>query len=74
MLHEFLSRWGLTVHGLATVTGLLIYVIASHIRRQRRHPSAAIAWVVSLALMPYVALPLYFLFGSRKTVRGALAH
>ena len=73
MLHEFLSRWGLTVHGLATVTGLLIYVIASHIRRQRRHPSAAIAWVVSLALMPYVALPLYLLFGSRKTVRGALA-
>lgn len=73
MLHEFLSRWGLTAHGLVTVTGLLIYLIASHIRRQRRHPSAAIAWVVSLALMPYVALPLYLLFGSRKIMRGALA-
>lgn len=52
-LHEFLSQWGLTVHGLVTLAGLMVYVIASHTRRQRRHPSAAIAWVVSLALMPY---------------------
>ena len=71
-LHEFLSQWGLTVHGLATLAGLMVYVIASHTRRQRRHPSAAIAWVVSLALMPYLALPLYLLFGSRKVTRGPL--
>ena len=71
-LHEFLSQWGLTVHGLVTLAGLVIYVIASHTRRQRRHPSAAIAWVVSLALMPYLALPLYLLFGSRKVTRGPL--
>lgn len=73
MLNEFLSRWGLTVHGLVTVAGLAIYAIASHIRRQRRHPSAAIAWVMSLALIPYVALPLYLLFGSRKVLRGPSA-
>lgn len=71
-LHDFLSQWGLTVHGLVTLAGLVIYVIASHTRRQRRHPSAAIAWVVSLALMPYLALPLYLLFGSRKVTRGPL--
>lgn len=71
-LHEFLSQWGLTVHGLAALAGLMVYVIASHTRRQRRHPSAAIAWVVSLALMPYLALPLYLLFGSRKVTRGPL--
>ena len=71
-LHEFLSQWGLTVHGLVTLAGLMVYVIASHTRRQRRHPSAAIAWVVSLALMPYLALPLYLLFGSRKVARGPL--
>jgi len=71
-LHEFLSQWGLTVHGLVTLAGLVVYVIASHTRRQRRHPSAAIAWVVSLALMPYLALPLYLLFGSRKVTRGPL--
>ena len=68
---DFMSHWGLTLHGLVTLTGLMVYVVASHTRRQRRHPSAAIAWVVSLALMPYLALPLYLLFGSRKVTRGA---
>ncbi|MDB5870070.1 MAG: cardiolipin synthetase 2 [Polaromonas sp.] len=71
MLADLPSR--LTVHGLVTLAGLAVYAIASHTRRQRRHPSAAIAWVVSLALMPYLALPLYLLFGSRKVARGPSA-
>ncbi len=60
----------LTLHSLIVVLGLGIYVLASHVREQRRHPSAAIAWVVSLALMPYLALPLYILLGNRKTPRA----
>ncbi|WP_394789548.1 phosphatidylserine/phosphatidylglycerophosphate/cardiolipin synthase family protein [Rhodoferax sp.] len=50
------------------VLGLITYVTASHTLKQRRHPSAAIAWVVSLVLLPYLALPLYLVFGSRKLV------
>lgn len=73
MLFALLSRQWLTLHGLVAVTGLVIYVIASRTRHQRRHPSAAIAWVVSLTLMPYLALPLYLLFGSRKVARKATA-
>ena len=72
MLLEFLGSRELPLHGLVAMFGLAVYVIASHTRRQRRHPSAAIAWVVSLALMPYLALPLYLLFGSRKVIRGPL--
>jgi cardiolipin synthase len=72
MLLDFLSSRGLSLHGLLAISGLTVYVIASHTLRQRRHPSAAIAWVVSLALMPYLALPLYLLFGSRKVARGPL--
>lgn len=53
------------------VVGLVIYVSASHSLNQRRHPSAAIAWVLGLLLVPYVALPLYLAFGSRKV---ALSH
>lgn len=69
MFNELLdSRW-ISLHGLVAALGLAVYLIASHARRQRRHPSAAIAWVVSLALMPYLALPLYLLIGSRKVVR-----
>ena len=56
----------LTLHGIVVALGLGLYVMASRALHQRRHPSAAIAWVVMLTLLPYVALPLYFMFGSRK--------
>lgn len=57
------------VHGLAVAAGLSLYVVASHGLRPRRNPSAAIAWVISLALIPYLALPLYLIFGTRKLGR-----
>ena len=66
---EFTARHWLTLHGLVVLLGLVIYVTVSHVRHQRRHPSAAVAWVVSLALVPYVALPLYLLLGNRKVWR-----
>ncbi len=58
-----------TLHGLFILVGLFIYVTSSHTMHLRRHPSAAIAWVVALALLPYVTLPLYLMFGIRK-VKG----
>lgn len=60
----------LSLHGLAVAVGLLVYVVLSHVRHQRRHPSAAIGWVLSLLLLPYAALPLYLLFGTRKLTRA----
>ena len=68
MLNEFFSLRWVTLHGLVVLLGLAIYAIASHTLRQRRHPSAAIAWVVSLILLPYLALPLYLIVGNRKIV------
>lgn len=62
------SHW-LSLHGLVTVTGLLVYAVASHVLQQRRHPSAAIGWVFFIFLLPYAALPLYLLFGTRKVAR-----
>lgn len=59
------SHW-VTLHGLLVMIGLAIYVTSSHILHLRRNPSAAIAWVVALFLLPYVALPLYLMFGIRK--------
>ena len=70
LLQTWVSHHLLSLHGLMVILGLSIYVIASHARRQRRHPSAAIAWVMLLALLPYIALPLYLLFGNRKIGRG----
>jgi cardiolipin synthase len=63
---EFIDRHALTLHGMVVVFGLIVYVGASRALPQRRDPSAAIAWVVALALLPYVAIPLFLMFGSRK--------
>ena len=59
----------ISLHGLAVVVGLMTYVLVSHTMRQRRQPASAIAWVIALALVPYMALPLYLIFGTRKLVR-----
>jgi cardiolipin synthase len=69
MLNDLFIRNWISFHGLVTALAVGFYLTASHILRQRRHPSAAIAWVLSLVLMPYLALPLYLLIGNRKVVR-----
>lgn len=61
-------------HGLFVLGGLLLYVITTRAGRQRRHPSAALAWVVTIALLPYLALPLFLLFGARKMAKPAPPH
>lgn len=59
----------LTVHGLVTLVAVLLYAITAHVLQQRRHPTAAIAWVLFILLMPYAALPAFLIFGSRKQAR-----
>ncbi len=64
----------ISAHGLIIALAILVYVTTSHVMRQRRQPSAAIAWILFILLVPYVALPIYLMFGSRKLARpGALA-
>ena len=63
------TAYWLTLHGLVTVLAVLLYVITSRLLQQRRHPSAAIAWVLFILLMPYLALPAFLTFGSRKLAR-----
>jgi cardiolipin synthase len=60
----------LSVHGLIVALGLLIYVLSSHAMQKRRDPTAAISWVLAIALIPYLGLPLYLLFGSRKRLHA----
>ncbi len=66
------ATYGITLHGLMVVLALLAYVVASHVFNQRRHPTAAIAWVFFILLVPYVALPTFLVFGSRKQSRPLL--
>ncbi len=61
----------ITIHSLAIVISLLIYVLTTRLERTRRPPSIAIAWVLSLIALPYFALPAYLIFGRRKVRRKA---
>lgn len=51
---------------LVSAIAVLVYILTTRARHERRAPTSAIAWVLGLALMPYVILPLYVLFGQRK--------
>ncbi|MEP7139792.1 MAG: phospholipase D-like domain-containing protein [Caldimonas sp.] len=66
LLVGLVERHWLTLHGIVVAFGLVVYVGAARALPQRRDPSAAIAWVVALALLPYLVIPLYLMFGSRK--------
>ncbi len=63
-----LSDW-FTLHGFFTLLAVLIYTVHAHTMRQRRAPTAAIAWMLFILMIPYVALPAYLLFGTRKVVK-----
>lgn len=56
-------------HGFIVLVGLLVYVMVTRIGGYHRHPSAAISWVLLIVLLPYLGLPLFLAFGTRKLVR-----
>ena len=58
-------------HVAFMAAGLLTYLVVTRVRRQRRHPYAALAWVMGIAAFPYLGLPLFLVFGTRKVVRPA---
>jgi cardiolipin synthase len=58
---------------VTTITGLTIVLIeilgilaAIHAVMRARTSQSAIAWAISLVIFPFVALPLYLIFGPRK--------
>lgn len=53
-------------HLLFGALAVLVYILTNRARRQPRAPTTAIAWVMGLALLPYLVLPLFLLFGRRK--------
>src|SRR5690606_25781670 len=45
---------------------LLPLLVIPDILRTRRSPAATVAWMISVVLLPYIAVPLYFVFSGRK--------
>ena len=73
MIRDLIARHWEMLDALLAVVGLVVYVMVSHTLHQRRHPSAAIAWVMAILLLPWLALPLYLAFGTRKVMPSRLA-
>ncbi len=76
MMEERLAaRWPFSMtmleHGAFAFCGLLVYVLVTRIGEHRRQPSAAVAWVLVIAMLPYLGLPLFLLFGTRKFARSS---
>ncbi|MEA3142014.1 MAG: cardiolipin synthase [Gammaproteobacteria bacterium] len=69
-----MGSWFPTVslHSLAIVISLLVYILTTRAQRERRPPSIAIAWVLGLMAFPYLVLPMYLMFGRRKLPRRTL--
>jgi cardiolipin synthase A/B len=61
-----------TLDSLAIVVSVLTYVLTTRAERERRPPSIAIAWVLGLIALPYLALPMYLMFGRRKLSRPVI--
>jgi len=53
------------------VVDLLVLSSLGHMVYQRREPTSMMAWLLAIVLLPYIAVPLYFIFRSRKLRRKA---
>jgi cardiolipin synthase len=56
------------------VVDILVLSALGHMAYQRREPTSMIAWLLAIILLPYVAVPLYFIFRSRKLKRKGKSH
>jgi cardiolipin synthase len=61
-----------SLHSLAIVVSILVYILTTRAERERRPPSIAIAWVLGMIALPYLVLPMYLLFGRRKFPRRTM--
>ena len=62
---------GLLPH-LLTVAGLLLALFAiARLMSERKQPGNTFAWLLAIALIPYVGVPLFLMFGGRKVKKLA---
>ena len=56
----------LLTYFLILFSAILVFTALGHILYQKRSPRSMIAWILSIAFLPYIAVPLYFFVGTRK--------
>jgi cardiolipin synthase len=61
--------WVVSLLELAWVSG-----VATWVATDRRAPAATLAWIVTLAFLPLIGLPVYLLIGPRRMLRKRLRY
>ncbi|MGE5752590.1 MAG: cardiolipin synthase [Deltaproteobacteria bacterium] len=61
--------WRIAALVLSTAGYVFALILIPRIILERRQPAATVAWVLSIALLPVVGVPLYFLVGGRRIRR-----
>jgi cardiolipin synthase len=62
---------GLEAHLLTVLGFLLAFFVIARLLSERRQPGNTFAWLLAIAFVPYVGVPLYLLLGGRKIRRLA---
>ena len=57
------------IHLIIFIGEILIIVAVLYMLSQRRSPTSTTAWLLAIFLIPFIALPLYFIIGIRKRKR-----
>lgn len=55
-------------HTFLVVGEILFFSALVHMVYQRRTPTSMISWLLAIILLPHLAVPLYFVLGSRKHI------
>jgi cardiolipin synthase A/B len=63
---SFLVHYDFWIDFVASMLGLVLYVGSTYTLQQRRHPAAALSWLLMFAFLPLVAIPAFLVFGQRK--------
>jgi cardiolipin synthase A/B len=76
MMSEMPGIWKNVLLALDIIGYVFAFFLIPRIILERRHPSATLAWMLGIALLPLIGVPLYFLIGVRRirrTIRAKIA-
>lgn len=65
-MHE---GWRIGALVFSTLGYIFALILIPRIILERRHPAATVAWALSIALLPIVGVPLYYIVGERRIRR-----
>src|SRR4030042_1340671 len=73
ILEAIPGLWKNVILALDIAGYIFAFFLIPRIILERRHPSATLSWMLGIALLPLIGIPLYFLIGVRRIRRNIRA-